>query len=157
MILAHLPSGYLLARGFGARRGPLLWAALAGAVAPDLDMLWFHLVDQGAIHHHRYWVHAPGFWALTGLVALPLLRWLRPVLLAPAAMFLAGVFLHLLLDTLVGGIMWGWPVSTRLFQLAEVPATQSHWVLSFLLHWSFLAEIGLILWAALLFLTARKT
>lgn len=147
MIVAHLPAGYILARATQNPRGVLLWAALTGSVFPDLDMFWFHLVDQGAIHHHRYWMHAPGFWFVIGAVAMVTLRGTRRAI---AATFITSIFIHLVLDTLVGGIMWLWPVSTHLFTLTIVPATQSHWVLSFMVHWTFLAELLLIAVAAAL-------
>jgi hypothetical protein len=131
-------------------------AALLGSVLPDFDMLWFHLVDHGSIHHHRYWVHAPGFWLILATLALPLIRWRAAQHLAPALIFLAAIFLHLILDSLGGGIMWGWPFSTTLHQLVTVPATHSHWVLSFLLHWTFLAELGITALAALLWLKRPK-
>lgn len=116
MILAHLPSGYVLARLAGQPRGLPLMATLA----------------------------------------LPLIRRFAPRYLLPAALFLAAVLLHLVLDTLAGSIMWLWPLSDRLYALVEVPATRSHWVLSFLTHWSALAELALILWAAVLFLRRPK-
>lgn len=155
MLIAHLPSGYLLARATAAK-GRLMGAALVGSVVPDLDMLWFHLVDHGPLHHHRYWVHAPGFWLILAVLALPLIRWRAPALFAPASIFLTAILLHLSLDSLGGGIMWGWPFSTRLHQLVTVPATHSHWVLSFLLHWTFLAELGITALAAFLWLKRPK-
>lgn len=155
MLIAHLPSGYLLARAARAR-GLAMAAVLSGAVAPDFDMLWFHLIDHRAFHHHKYWVHAPGFWGMLALVALPLIRALRPSLFTPALLFLAAVFLHLFLDSLGGGIMWLWPLTTELYQLVTVPATHSHWVLSFILHWTFLAELVITGAAALLFLRRPK-
>lgn len=147
MIIAHLPAGYVLARLMRVPTGPVFAATLLGSVFPDFDMFWFHLVDDRAFHHHRYWVHAPGFWLILAAVVLPLLRVFAPRALPAALMFLLAVLIHLVLDTLVGSIMWLWPFSTELYQLAEVPATQSHWVLSFMVHWSFMAEIGIILWA----------
>jgi inner membrane protein len=144
MIIAHLPSGYLLARGTGHRRGMLLGAALLGAVLPDFDMLYFHFVDH-SVHHHRFWPHIPAIWAVITLTVLPLVRWLRPSWFAPVVLLLAGVWLHLVLDTWAGDIMWLWPYSDRLFHVFGVPATQSNWVLSFVLHWTFLAEVAIIL------------
>lgn len=128
MILAHLPAGYLTGRALGARRGIVLWAALLGGVFPDFDMFWFHLVDHRAFHHHRYWVHIPGFWAMVALVALPLIRLLRPALFAPACAFLLAIGVHLVLDSVGGGILWLWPFNDQLYSLISVPATQSHWV-----------------------------
>lgn len=100
-------------------------------------MIWFYLADS-TTHHHRFRSHIPAVWAAVGLAALPLIR--RP---APTAIFLAAIFLHLVLDMIGGGIMWGWPFSHHLFELVPVPATQSHWILSFVLHWTFLAEIAI--------------
>ena len=134
----------------------MLMAALLGAVLPDFDMIWFHLVDQSR-HHHRFWPHIPAVWAVISLITLPLMPRLRPAWVRPLAIALAGVWLHLLLDSWAGGILWLWPVSDHLFQLITVPATQSHWLLSFALHWSFLAEVALILAAvAVCFVTERS-
>lgn len=155
MLVAHLPSGYLLARLSGAR-GVTMAAALIGAIAPDLDLIWFYLVDDRAFHHHKYWVHAPGFWLFLALVTLPLLQAFRPALLRPALVFLAAIFLHLVLDSLGGGIMWLWPLSDQLYQLVTVPPRQSHWVLSFILHWTFMAELVITAAAALLWLRRPK-
>jgi hypothetical protein len=156
VILAHLPSGYILARISRRASGLPLLAALAGSVFPDLDLLWFYLVDHRAVHHHRYWFHAPGFWLIIAVLVLPVLSRAAPRYLAAGCLFFAAIFLHLILDTLAGSIMWGWPLATRLVALVEVPATQHHWILSFLTHWTFLAEIAVILWAAILFFTQAK-
>lgn len=155
MILAHLPSGYLFGRAAGGRDRAVLIAALIGSVAPDFDMFWFHLVDQGQTHHHRFWPHIPMIWAGIAALVLPLIALTARRWLAPAAAFLGAVMLHLVLDTLNGGILWLWPFSDRLITLVTVPATHSHWVLSFLTHWSVLAEIAIILAAAALLLRDR--
>ena len=155
MLIAHLPSGYLLGRA-GRARGAAMAAALIGSVAPDFDMLWFHLVDQGRVHHHAYPTHIPGCWLILAAVVLGMTRWLAPRWTQAAAMFFAGAFLHLVLDTLVGGIMWGWPFSTQLFVLAVVPARYDHWIISFILHWSFLTEIAIALLGGWLFWRDRR-
>ena len=46
------------------------------------------------------------------------------------------------------GIAWGWPVDQQRFLLVEVPAAFDWWVWSFVLHWTFLAELGICAWAA---------
>jgi len=153
MLTAHLPSGYVLGRLAPAGRG-LMVAALIGAVLPDFDMLWFHFVDQGQIHHHRYWVHVPVFWAAITAVTLPVLGLWARRWLPMAVMFFAALLLHLLLDSISGGILWGAPFSDHLFALVEVPATQPHWVLSFLLHWTFLLELGI--WGSAFYLWRRE-
>jgi hypothetical protein len=142
MLTAHLPSGYVLARGARRNIPWLLPAALIGAVLPDLDMIWFHLVDQRSIHHHRYWVHIPFFWMVVAAIVLPGLTLVDRRWLATGMVFFTAIFLHLLLDSIGGGIMWAAPFSDHLYALVTVPATQAHWVLSFVLHWTFLLEIA---------------
>jgi hypothetical protein len=134
----------------------MLPAALIGAVLPDFDMLWFHFVDHGSIHHHRYWVHVPAFWAVVAALALPVLAFFARRCLAPAVMFFAALLLHMLLDSIGGGILWGAPFSDRLYTLVEVPASQPHWVLSFLLHWTFMLELGIWGWAFYLWRKGKR-
>lgn len=152
MLTAHLPSGYVLARALPRRRPWQMPAALLGAVLPDLDMLWFHFVDHGQWHHHRYWPHIPLVWLGIALASLALpTAWRGAVLV-----FFAAIFLHLALDTISGGILWAWPFSDHLFALVTIPPHQAHWVLSFVLHWTFGLELAL--WAVALWLgIARRT
>lgn len=149
MLTAHLPSGYVLGRAFGWR-GPMLAAAVAGAVAPDLDMIRFHLLDHGQVHHHRYWTHIPAVWLVIGAASLALPPRARHVALA----FLAGVTLHLLLDSIGGDIMWGWPVTDQFFSLVSVPARHGNWISNYLLHWTFALELAI--WAAAAGLWLRR-
>jgi len=145
VITAHLPAGYVVGRTMPA--APLvLPAALVGAVLPDADLIWFYLIDERAFHHHRYWVHAPGFWLAVAALALPAIRAPAPRFLLAGTAFFASIFVHLLLDSLAGSIIWLWPFDDTLYALVEVPATRSHWVLSFLTHWTILAELAV--WAA---------
>ena len=141
MLTAHLPSGYVLAHG-ASRGGALMFpAALIGAVFPDLDMIWFYLIDDRAFHHHRYWMHIPLFWAAVAAVTLPALALWARRWLATGLVFFAAIFLHLVLDNIGGGIMWLAPFDDHLYALVTVPPTQDHWVASFILHWTFLLEI----------------
>ncbi len=156
MIVAHLPAGYLLGRALGVRSGAVMAAALAGAMLPDLDMIWFHAVDGGRVHHHHYWPHLPAVWAGLAAITLPAALLLRPGAVRPAAVFFASILLHLLLDSIAGGIAWAWPADDRLMALVEVPATRSHWILSFMVHWTFALELAIVFAAAALLLTARK-
>lgn len=141
MLTAHLPSGYIL--GHARPAAGLMPVALIGGVAPDVDMLFFYFVDHGAIHHHSYWVHIPFFWLCVATVALPLLA-SRGYLRAGLVFFVA-ILMHLILDTIGGGIAWAAPFDMRLIEWVTVPATQSHWILSFLLHWTFALEM--VIWA----------
>lgn len=147
MITAHLPSGYALARAC-RWSGPVFAAALVGATFPDLDLIWFYLIDDRAFHHHHYWVHAPGFMLICS-AALLLVTQRHPMAIA----FSAGWALHILLDAPVGGLMWFWPFSDQLFVLIDVPPTRSHWILSILTHWSVVLE--LMVWGLAVFYWQR--
>lgn len=149
MITAHLPSGYILGRSLKSDKTMMI-AALIGAVFPDLDMIWFYLVDARAIHHHHYWVHTPFFWSVTAGVLLPLIKIARPQYMAPALMFLMAVFLHLFLDTISGDIKWLWPFENEMYSFIDVQPRYSHWILNFILHPVFLLEVAI--WIIALYL-----
>ncbi|MEM9318176.1 MAG: metal-dependent hydrolase [Pseudomonadota bacterium] len=153
MITAHLPAGYVLSRGF-VWSGAALVAALLGSIWPDLDLIWFYLIDDRAFHHHRYWVHAPAFalaisagiWLFCRATAP---KW-APVIIA----FGAGWCLHIALDGIAGGVMWHWPISDAFYVLVDVPARFDRWMLSFLVHWTMLLEASI--WVVAAFLWWRK-
>jgi hypothetical protein len=155
MILGHLPAGYLLTRQLfklhanpkGLWR-PWLLAGLAGAVAPDLDMLYFYLVDQRQHHHHSYISHYPLLWG-TLLVLAQAWRWSGRAHYYAwlACCFSINGMLHLCLDSIVGDIWWFAPFVDRPFSLFSVPALYQPWWLNFILHWSFALELALVVWA----------
>jgi len=152
MLTAHLPSGYLVARAAPQYIPWLLPAALIGAVLSDFDMIFFHLVDNQSTHHHRYWVHIPLFWAVVAVICLPLLAWWDH--LATGVMFFVALAVHLLLDSIGGGILWAAPFDDHLYSLVTVPATYGHWVISFVMHWTFLLE--LLIWGMALFVWYKE-
>jgi inner membrane protein len=139
MIIGHLPVGYLAAcasePAFGRDR-VIWWSLLAGSVVPDLDMLWFFFVDHGAVHHHSYLTHNPNLWL--GLLLVGLVLRFR-VLIGLGL----GAVLHLAMDTIAGAVVWGWAGFGFSGPLVVVPATQDHWILSFLVHWTFGVELVL--------------
>lgn len=146
MITAHLPAGYLLATAGNIRGFVAFGARLLGSIFPDFDLIWFYLIDNRQFHHHLYWVHIPGFWlplaaALYGAAYLAGQR-----VPAPVGWFLCGIALHIALDSVVGGVAWLWPVNNTIYTMMTVPASQPHWLLSFVLHWTFMLE--LLVWAA---------
>ena len=115
MFIGHLPAGYLLTSGLLSptddslrqdRR--LLALGLAASVAPDIDLFWFYLVDARRDVHHAYWPHLPAFWlGVFGVVAMGLAlcsasRWSWVAL----GIIAANVALHLVLDTIAGGVEW---------------------------------------------------
>ncbi|KIC50455.1 hypothetical protein [Tateyamaria sp. ANG-S1] len=152
MIIGHLPAGYLLASALDRSffRDPVMfWAIMAGAVVPDLDMLWFHVVDGGAVHHHTYLTHDPTLWAAILFFGLVL----TSRLLIGVAL---GALLHMVLDTIAGPVSWGWGDFSFSGPLVIVPPTQDHWVMSFVLHWIMLIELALWGIAGVVFVMRRK-
>lgn len=153
MFIAHMPAGYLLAR-FHARRGAhletpgLMLAGMLGGAFPDIDLVYAVLVDGGRLHHHLYWTHLPMCW-LAGQAAIAVL--LRLSGHAPGdagrnlfAVFMLGIWSHLLLDSVAGDIWWLWPWVDTPFSLVHIAPRYSPWWLNYLLHWSALLEIAIV-------------
>jgi hypothetical protein len=157
MLIAHLPAGYIL--GTAARRRAsspaIIAAALIGSVAPDFDMAYFY-ASGGKIHHHAYITHWPLFWLVSAILILPLLKWLRPAWLPAGCVFFAAAILHMVMDTVAAPLYWLAPFSFHEFELVRVTATHANWIISFLLHWTFLLEISICLSALALFLMRRR-
>ncbi|TIO51467.1 MAG: metal-dependent hydrolase [Mesorhizobium sp.] len=150
MLIAHLPSGYILGRFAQARWcqmvSGVVTAAMAGSVLPDIDMLYFHLVDGGRTHHHAYISHWPLFWVAAGVLSLSLGR-LFGSTLTLIGVFFAGAMLHMVLDTVASPIMWLAPFDRHAFEFVTVPARYGNWFLSFILHWTFALELVICTWA----------
>lgn len=155
MFIAHAPSGYLLAvtliervRNGRDYSSALMLAAVFGALAPDLDMIYFYLVDQRQTHHHKYFSHWPIVWLALGTAsALWACRSAGSIRALSAAAFALGGLVHLVLDSLVGDIWWLAPVIDKPYALFTVAAVFKPWWLNFVLHWSFAAELAICFWA----------
>lgn len=81
MFIAHLPAGYLCAKLTSRRsespyRRLIFWSIVIGSVLPDVDMFYFHLIDNRQTHHHLYWTHLPSFW-LVGYLIISVISILR--------------------------------------------------------------------------------
>ncbi|TAK03357.1 metal-dependent hydrolase [Patescibacteria group bacterium] len=152
MFIAHLPAGYLLTRWIQDRTKvrSFLWIGLVASIFPDIDILYFYFIDHRQTLHHEYWTHVPIVWlAILGVCAsLALLLRNRKAMVIVGIVF-SNIMLHFVLDTFVGGIAWLYPFSDKVSFLVTVPATQAFWVWSFLLHWTFLAEIAIIVAACI--------
>lgn len=151
MIIAHAPSGYILANlivrqasSIPASAAAVIGAGIVGALAPDFDMLYFHLIDNRHTHHHEYMSHWPLIW-LTLAAAFTL--WLSAARKSKVAflslVFFLGGVLHLVLDSFVGDIWWFAPFIDQPYAMFTVPARFKPWWLSFILHWSFAAELAI--------------
>lgn len=151
MFIAHLPAGYLLSQTHPTLKRHRFWV-MAGAVLPDLDMLYFAFIDAGSTHHHSYLTHRPALWACGVVLALMLHRHGAARRLLAQSL---GALLHMLLDSVVGAINWGWPAWTFSAPLVVVPARYDWWVMSFLTHWTFAVELVICLSAACLYAQRR--
>ena len=159
MFIAHAPSGYLLGVLLQRiRRSPvILLACVIGATLPDLDLLYFYLVDGRQTHHHRYFSHWPLLWlGLTLLSAIWLALRRSSAAAGTALAFALGGMLHMLLDSFVGDIWWLAPFHDHAYALFSVPARFQPWWLNFLLHWSFIAELAICLAALALYRSRRQ-
>jgi len=155
MIIGHIPAGYVVSKLLFARLEPFgvslksfLWAGVLGAIAPDLDMLYFHLVDHRLHHHHTYATHFPLLWGALLLACTP---WLRSSSVkhcaALATIFSVNGLIHVFLDSIVGDVWWLAPFITKPFSFFTVPALYKPWWLNFIFHWSFALEIAVLVWA----------
>lgn len=155
MFLAHLPAGYLLGRALShgsPDRRALVLTACAMSLLPDTDLLWFYLVDHRQTVHHAYLFHWPLFWiALAGLGWLMAKVLHRPRMLPFVGVSLAALLLHMLLDSVAGGIAWFAPFSEGELLFVTIPARHGRWVWNFVLHWTMALELILIAAAVLAF------
>ncbi len=154
MLIAHMPAGYLVSRLIADKTAAttkearlILACGLIASILPDFDLLYFYLIDNRQTLHHSYWPHIPIYWlVLFPFAYIATKRW-RSIKLATLTVF-ANLFTHLLLDSVAGGIHWGYPVTEDLYHLITIPSQYSHWVLNFVFHWSFSFEILIVTIAA---------
>lgn len=161
MFIAHAPSGYLMSvwltrriRGSLVSSSALIVACVFGAVAPDMDLAYFYLIDHRQTHHHKYISHWPSLWGF--LLMISYLYWHFSHRSNKSLLFLVfclGGMLHLILDSVAGEVWWFAPYSDKAFALVTVTARFKPWWLNFILHWSFALELLICLWG---FLTYRK-
>ncbi|MDD2776997.1 MAG: metal-dependent hydrolase [Gallionella sp.] len=162
MIIGHAPAGYIAAklllqnfirRGISPRK--FLVVGILGALAPDLDMFYFYLIDHRQHHHHSYVSHFPILWLCLLVISL---LWMRHNLSSKAAslafIFCLSGFIHLILDSIVGDIWWFAPFIDRPFAMFTVPALYQPWWLNFIFHWSFALELAL--WVVALFIYRQR-
>ena len=150
VFLAHLPADYLLTKRIEARTGAsgLMPLGLVASVLPDLDLFRFYVLDHRRVLHHEYWTHVPFWWAVIAAAwCLGVAMMRRRKAVAGSAVFFGNIFLHLVLDTVAGGVAWFAPVSRRVFVVVNVPAGHRWWVWNFVLHWTFAVELLVITWA----------
>lgn len=159
MLIGHAPLGYIIAvslrRTFGPAVG-LAVASIAGGLAPDIDMIRFWFIDNSQYNHRYYFTHWPFFWLLCAALLLPSLWMLRRRLLLPACGFFVGVASHLLTDTVMGPVRWFAPFYKFEYELFQIPAQFSHWILSAIGYWTFLLDIAVCMAAAVVWIIEKR-
>jgi hypothetical protein len=123
-------------------------------VLPDIDMLWFWFVDHSTLHHY-FFPHLPVFWAVVAVMwysGLALFMSHKRWLWTASCLFFSGILLHLMLDTISGGVAWLYPWNDQLYVVfANIPAKFDWWVWSFVFHYSFVVELVIVVWAVILY------
>ena len=161
MIFGHLPSGYitskLLLKNFQNRSvntNVFICWGMFGAISPDIDLLYYLLIDpsQPQHHHHKYVTHFPIFWLTLLLISLLWLRLdhRRSQSAVSAVIFTLNGFIHIILDTITGHILWLAPFMDKPFALIKDSSEKAH----YFTHWTFGLEIILIFFALLVRLTS---
>ena len=155
MFIAHLPAGYLITR-YGLRTigAPFVKAgtwkyyvmfALLCSVLPDFDLFYFYLVDNRQHAHHTYWTHIPLFWLLfTALLYFSAKAVFKKNIGLASSILLVNTLMHLVLDSVAGGIYWLYPLNNEKYRLFEITARFDWWVFNYIIHWTFLFELLII-------------
>ena len=153
MFLAHLPAGYIVSKFLltkfnsgPSRKKYLLFLGLLGSVFPDLDMLYFYLIDNRQHGHHSYWSHIPVYWICLLGICYVIAAIIKSRFFAKAAtIFVTCILLHLLLDSFAGGgIKWLHPFSDSYLSIFSIPSRQGYWLWNYFLHWTALVELTII-------------
>ncbi len=155
MLIAHLPAGFLVTKALikilpsdnPVDTKHLLVFGLVFSVIPDIDLLYFFFVDSSA-HHHKLFPHLPIFWLgvfLTVFAAALITK--SKVIYYVVLICSINILTHLILDTFVGFVWWLYPLIDNPYYLVLVPNHFSHWIINFVLHWSFLVELLIVLTA----------
>lgn len=159
MFIAHAPAGYIMATSLVKRAKNVSASAIAviavgvfGAIAPDVDILYFYLIDNRQTHHHKYITHLPIFWLAMLVISIVWLYLYKnkksPFLILT---FSLGGLLHVILDSLTGGIRWFAPFIDKSYPLVVIPAAFKPWWLSFILHWTFVIELSICILALFIY------
>ena len=155
MLIAHAPNGYIVSKAIHKRYRYVVYS-LIFSVWPDLDLIYYYFFDRSGYFHHTYITHLPFAILIGFLVTLPLtcLNFSKRFRIY-YWLFFINWSLHLLLDTFTGGIMWLYPFSNEMFLMIEIPAISQNWIVSFVLHWSFMIESAIVALSAIIWIQAR--
>ncbi|MGL4666876.1 MAG: metal-dependent hydrolase [Saezia sp.] len=167
MFIAHIPSGYITVKLLCKRiKQPslsikwLFFWGLLGSVAPDLDMFYFYLIDARQNNHHSYWSHYPILWFPALFMSYVSYRRSSSQrfknFMVYATLFSFTGCMHLILDSVVGGIWWLAPFIDRPYSLFPIYPKFKIWWLNFIISWVFLIEILITSYAIFLWRKSRS-
>ena len=152
MLIAHLPAGYLVTKAVIKRlrfdsiiEAKYLWMlGVLFSIVPDLDLFYFYLFDS-SVHHHKLFPHLPIFWLGAFMLFFALAFSIKSRALYYAGLVCGiNVLVHLLLDTFVGFVWWLYPAIDKPYYLVLIPNNYGHWIINFILHWSFVFELIIV-------------
>lgn len=166
MFFSHIPAGFLCSHLLTQRNkktikkpslmNTYILLGLLGSVLPDFDIAYKLLLDPLEKNHHHYWTHIPIFWLSLWLGFALLSRIMKnKSLFLGATILFANALLHLVLDTIVGNIMWLYPLSDKFFAFFTIAKTYEMPVLNYIIHWTFIFEIIIITWAFIVFIKSK--
>lgn len=163
MFIAHLPSGYILAKALyvklhstGIHVKSFFTAIMLGAIFPDFDLFYFYLIDQRSTHHHQYFPHWFSFWITTFLIAFYFFKHLKSKFSLLICLFCSGAILHIFLDVFVGDVWLFAPFIDQPYAFFEVTPRYQPWWLNFIWHWSFLIEVLICISAVIVYFKRPK-
>lgn len=107
------------------------------------------------MHHHQYLIHRPALWVDIPIAGLMLRNRVASGTGGVLVALSLGAVLHVALDSIAGRINWGWPLWDLNVTVVTVQATHSHWILSFLFHWTVLVELLICATAAVVWTRHR--
>ena len=121
----------------------LLLTGLLGSILPDFDLLYFFLADNRQHGHHGYWTHIPYYWTTLYLFSFSYCKMVHAgrLIVTGLSILYFNIMLHLVLDTLVGGIYWLYPINQSYLYLVNIQPQFQWWVWNFVLHWTFAVEL----------------
>ncbi|MCL2213318.1 MAG: metal-dependent hydrolase [Oscillospiraceae bacterium] len=157
MLIAHIPTGYLVAKAMKHEKKSLIFSSMLFSVLPDLGLIYFYLVSR-QVSHRTWFPHLPVVLLGTFLVTFPFYHIKRFEKARPFyVLFFVNWLVHLVQDSFTEQIRWLYPIVDRGFGLIEIPANFDHWIISFVFHWSFLVEIAIALVALVVFVRVCRT
>lgn len=159
MFIAHLPASYCLTTLLLNRRDPVknpnpwpwLWIGMVAGICPDLDMLYFYLIDNCQHPHHSYPTHIPIYWLAAGICIIAWGRLVRnQTVVWGTVIVVSNILLHLILDSVASRIKWLYPFSEKGMGIFHIPSQYGWWVWNYIFHWTFAMEVSIVVAAVYL-------